>query len=204
MVAVANRPLPAPPRAPPRRHKAAAAPAHVPTVQPTLVPASYDNLLSAEPLWRLANTHLAEAERFARPPETLTSLHRSVSGNLSRFTRGDIRQVLIAHIMMRLCTVISKQEEIFGRDQGVAGGGPYLACSKTIFRPPQTLDQHAETHVKGFCQLSKTYETVGQAFHCFFVEGLLPVIFVRNKGGATARSPTLGGFTSLLLLNDLT
>lgn len=142
-------------------------------------------MLSDEPLWRLANKHLAGAQCFAQPSDTLTSLHRPVSGNLSRFMKGDIRQVIVAHMIMRLCTVISKQEDIFGRDQGVAGGGPYLACSKTIFRPPETLDQHAETHVKGFCQLSKTYETVGQAFHCFFVEGLLPVIFVRNKGGAT-------------------
>ena len=79
----------------------------------------------------------------------------------------------------------SKQEEIFGRDQGINGGGPYLVCSKTIFRPPETLEQHSETHVKGFCQLSKTFETCGQAFHCYFAEGLMPIIFVRNKGGAT-------------------
>ena len=51
--------------------------------------------------------------------------------------------------------------------------------------PPPSLNRHAETYVKGFCQLSKTYETCGQAFHCFFVEGILPIIFMRNKGGAS-------------------
>ena len=129
------------------------------TVVKKINPASYDTVLSAEPLWQLANTHLPEDARFPEPAAELTTLHRRVNGNLSRFMRGDIRQVLVAHLMMELCTVVSKQEDIFGRDQGVAGGGPYLMCSRTIFRPPDTLNQHAETHVKGFCQLSKTFET---------------------------------------------
>lgn len=141
--------------------------------------------MSSKPLWKLANTHLPADKRFPEPPRSLSSLHRKVSGNMSRFMSDAPHQVLVAHIMMELCTVVSKQEKIFGRDQGIAGGGPYLACSRTIFRPPPSLNRHAETYVKGFCQLSKTYETCGQAFHCFFVEGVLPIIFMRNKGGAS-------------------
>jgi len=172
----------------PRSARRPRVPAPVPrvrTVTASITSSSYTNVLSAVSLWKLANTYLPEAERFPEPPAMLSSLHRKVSGNLSRFMRGDLRQVLVAHITMILCTVVSKQEEVFGRDQGVEGGGPYLACSRTIFRPPTSLEQHAETHVKGFCQLSKTFETCGEAFHCFFVEGLLPIIFVRNKGGAS-------------------
>lgn len=185
MVAVPNRPPPAPRITNRASRQAAARAPSIKTVAKNVRTESYEAVLSTMPLWRLANMHLPEARRFSEPPPELSSLHRRVSGNLSRFMCDDIRQILVAHMMMMLCTQISKQEDIFGRDQGVAGGGPYLACSKTIVRPPETLGQHAETHVKGFCQLSKTYETVGEAFHCFFVEGVLPVIFVRNKGGAT-------------------
>ena len=154
-------------------------------IRPKITASSYARVLSAKPLWKMANQYLDKAKRFSKPRADLTSLHRPVSGNMSRFLRGDIRQNIVAHIFMQLCTVIPKQAHVFGRDQGIASGGPYLVCSKTIFQPPQSKRHHAETHVKGFCQLSKTYETCGQAFHCFFVEGLLPVIFVRNKGGAS-------------------
>ena len=189
MVAVANGPPSGRQRPTPRRPRATPASAPrvqvVQTIRPSITPSSYDGILSVEPVWMLANRHLPESERFGMPSAELTSLHRKVNGNLSRFMRGSIRQILVAHIMMKLCMEISKQEDIFGRDQGVNGGGPYLACGKTIFRPPNTLKQHAETHLKGFCQLSKTYETCGEAFHCYFVEGILPTIFVRNKGGAS-------------------
>ena len=157
----------------------------MPTHRDNITSASYNPVLSTKPLWELANVHIPPDERFPEPPASLSSLHRKVSGNMSRFKSDTPHQVLVAHIMMQLCTVVSKQEKVFGRDQGIAGGGPYLACSRTIFRPPASLKQHAETYVKGFCQLSKTYETCGQAFHCFYVEGILPVIFVRNKGGAS-------------------
>ena len=90
--------------------------------------------MSSKPLWKLANTHLPADKRFPEPPRSLSSLHRKVSGNMSRFMSDAPHQVLVAHIMMELCTVVSKQEKIFGRDQGIAGGGPYLACSRTISR----------------------------------------------------------------------
>ena len=44
--------------------------------------------------------------------------------------------------------------------------------------------RHAEVVVKGLMQLSKTPQTICQACFCFFAEGVVLSIMVRNKGGA--------------------
>jgi len=61
--------------------------------------------------------------------------------------------------------------------------------------------RHKEVVIKGLCQLSKTPETICQAFFCFFAEGVLPNIMVRNRGGANVGTRDM--YHAVLEMNEV-
>jgi hypothetical protein len=148
--------------------------------QPT--PEAYDNILSEEPLWELANKY-NNGVPFPKPGPDQPGLHRRVSGNVSRFMRGDPMQAIIAHLFMQLCTTVTKMPQ-WGSDQGFGpGGGPYYSCGKTDVPPPDNYGMHSEVSVKGWTQISKANEQVLQCVYDWYVKGAVPTLFLRLKGG---------------------
>jgi hypothetical protein len=142
----------------------------------------------------MANLHVDQADHFPEPPKELHQLHRRMICNMSYWKRDELRTCVMARILMILATKAPKQEAVFGSDQipQEHGGGPWYEAGSVGL--PEFLSnkeyestcqmRHVEMLIKGLTQLSKTPETICQAFFSFFAEGVLPIIMVRNKGGA--------------------
>ena len=140
---------------------------------------------SEKPIWDLANTGLSEGWRYSEPPSEMGLLSLPISGNMSRFMRGDPRQIMVAAIIMELSTRRPKMAHKFGYDQipKEYGGGPFYVASRMFAEYPESMREHLELIVKGHTQISKTPD---QAFACWvmwFAIGILPVMFIRNRGG---------------------
>ena len=161
-----------------------------PKIPPILKPEEVRAKRSPLPLWEMANLHVSPEHHFPMPPEYLNQLHRPMICNMTYWHGDELRTGMMARILMTLATVKAKQEAIFGRNQipQEHGGGPWYAASRACFDPrrltPGNDVQHVEVVIKGLTQLTKTPELVFQAFVCFFANGVLPNILVRNRGGA--------------------
>ena len=114
-----------------------------------------------------------------------------MNGNMTYWRGDELRTCIMARMLMEMVTQRPKQEAVFGSDQipQEHGGGPWFAAARACFEPSRFFDagnelQHVEVTIKGLTQLTKTPEIVCQAFFCFFAQGVLPNIMVRNKGGA--------------------
>ena len=146
---------------------------------------------SSEPLWKMANKFVeGRHNHFDEPSKDLNQLHRPMIGNMSYFEGDGLKMAIMARILMTLMTVEPKQKKVFGPAQipKEHGGGPFYAAARACVKPadvrPDAKLRHKEVIIKGLTQLSKTPETICQAFVCFFAEGVLPSIMVRNRGGA--------------------
>lgn len=147
-----------------------------------LTPEMYESILSKEPVWELANKFKSGAP-FPKPGPDQPGLHRRVSGNVSEYGRDHPMQAMIAHIIMLLCTAVTKMPQ-WGRDQGFGpDGGPYYSCGKTDAPPPDDYGMHSEVTLKGWTQISKAMEQGMQCFYDWFVRGAIPTLFLRLKGG---------------------
>eukprot|EP00802_Teleaulax_amphioxeia_P001003 Tamp_01004.p1 GENE.Tamp_01004~~Tamp_01004.p1 ORF type:complete len:1284 (+),score=217.63 Tamp_01004:1257-5108(+) len=139
----------------------------------------------------MANEHVRDPrDHFPKPEPEQNMLHRPMNCNMTYWGGNDLKTCIMARILMTLVTVEPKHQTVFGRDQipKEHGGGPWYAAARACF-PPARVEhssrlRHVEVVVKGQTQLSKTQETTCQAYFCFFAEGVLPSIMVRNKGGA--------------------
>jgi hypothetical protein len=162
-------------------------------IPPTLefVKLQADRSRSPFPIWKMANLHVKQVQHhFAEPAKELNQLHRPMICNMSYWKGDELRTCIMARIFMIIATEIPKQKAVFGSDQipQEHGGGPWYAAARSCFEPTRLVVgsevRHTEVVVKGLTQLSKTPETICQAFFCFFAEGVLPFIMVRNRGGA--------------------
>jgi len=145
---------------------------------------------SKYPLWKMANEFVHESAHFPEPDAKLNQLHRPMIANMSYFEADGLKTAVMARILMTLMTKEPKQQAVFGSHQipEQHGGGPFFAAARACVQPavvlPSSTLRHKEVIIKGLTQLSKTPETICQAFVCFFAEGVLPNIMVRNRGGA--------------------
>lgn len=65
--------------------------------------------------------------------------------------------------------------------------GPFFTVREHDYRPPKQ-GSHKEILIYGSTQLSKTPEAACTAWCAFFVDGCMPIIGVRNRGGANSGS----------------
>ena len=161
-----------------------------PPLPPTLTLEELKERRSRFPIWEMANQHVDKEHHFTEPSKELNQLHRPMICNMSYWKGDELRTCIMARIIMILSTKLPKQEGVFGREQIPTehGGGPWLAAARACFEPTRLVVggdlKHTEVVIKGLTQLTKTPETICQAFLCFFAQGVLPIIMVRNRGGA--------------------
>ena len=66
--------------------------------------------------------------------------------------------------------------------------GPFFTIREHNHQPPLEREAHREVLIYGSTQLSKTPEAAASAWCAFFIDGCVPIIGVRNKGGANTGS----------------
>tara|TARA_B110000858_G_scaffold196561_1_gene255663 strand:- start:826 stop:4731 length:3906 start_codon:yes stop_codon:yes gene_type:complete len=160
--------------------------------------------LSDEPIWKLPKD-VNGNPLFPEPPESHTQAWRKLDGTLSGFKKGSKEQTILAHAWMYLHYVVPKQYGVFKEripatsengeplEPADEVGGPYLVDRKTYFPHPDDPTQHTEVIIYGEMQMSKSPETAAQAHTCLFLQGILPCIFVRVRGGAEVGSADMKG-----------
>jgi len=159
--------------------------------------------LSDEELWKIPKDKDGNP-LYPPPPRSHTQSWRRINSILSGITKGSFEELILAHVWMHLHYVKQKQSDIFeesipkdAKDKDGnpydEAGGPFLSDRRGYRSHPDNPEEHAEILMYGLMQISKSPETAAQAHTCLFVEGLLPCIFVRVRGGAEVGSVDMKG-----------
>ena len=144
---------------------------------------------------------LTDDRRFTPLGDTLFSgapvghkfSHLRIDHTLSGFSAGSEEEKALQLIYWQLMYT-SKQLPCKEIPADFSGGaaprmrGPFFSGREHDHEPPATTGAHSEVLVFGVTQLSKTPEACSTAFLAFFYDGCLPIIGVRNKGGANQGS----------------
>lgn len=159
-------------------------------VEKKLTKEMFEERRSELPVWALANDGVDPQHHFARPSEKeFPALHKSVDGNISGHWRKDKDyQQVAAIIAMELATRQPRLAMKFGQVQIPVeeGGGPFYTAARAHTPHPNDWGMHAETHLKGLTQSSKSPEQGHLAWFETFILGRFAVNFIRNKGGSTS------------------
>ena len=143
---------------------------------------------------------LTDDKRFRPLGDTLFSgapaghkfSHLRIDHTLSGFSAGSEEEKAIKLIYRQLMYTSKRGpcKEIPASHNGLAEfyRGPFFSGREHDHEPPATTGAHSEVLVYGATQLSKTPEACSTAWLAFFCDGSLPIIGVRNKGGANQGS----------------
>jgi hypothetical protein len=113
-----------------------------------------------------------------------------IDHHLSGFGCGSEEEKAIRYLYQHLMYTSKPDppcKEIPGPEQeGLRG--PFFKVREFDLAPPAEPTAHTEVLIFGSTQLSKTPEACTTCWAAFFVDGCLPVLCVRNKGGAISGS----------------
>jgi hypothetical protein len=142
-----------------------------------------------EPLYLVAKRFGTNAPLWNGPPPDaeLTRLHRPMCTILSGLHKEHDKQLvqIISRVFVLMLTVVPKHDPKMWRKKipNGYGGGPFFTASRTFVEKPNEVGAHSCVIVDGPCQTSKSPEAAAEAYSQFHLEGLLPIIFIRNRGG---------------------
>ena len=143
--------------------------------------------LSQHKFFRPLSTGTVCGSHGAPASHKFSQLH--IDHHLSGFGCGSEEENAVRYLYQNLMYT-SKPEpckEIPG--PGSAGlRGPFFKVREFDLAPPAEPKAHTEVLIFGSTQLSKTPEACTTCWAAFFVDGCLPVLCVRNKGGAISGS----------------
>jgi len=126
------------------------------------------------------------------PPEHAFS-HLHIDHTVSGFTVGSDKEktvrLIYEHLMYESKPQPPCKEVPAAFRPGLRAGarGPFFTVREHDHKPPPQ-GSHKEVLIYGSTQLSKTPEAAASAWCAFFVDGCVPIVGVRNKGGANTGS----------------
>ena len=131
------------------------------------------------------------AEVYEHAPVSHHFSHLRVDHTLSGFRRSSAEETAV-RLIYRHLMYESKPDppckEIPTSAAQPGTRGPFFTVREHNHKPPADPSAHTEVLIYGSTQLSKTPEACVTAWCAYFVDGCLPIIGVRNKGGANSGS----------------
>ena len=119
--------------------------------------------------------------------------HLRIDHSVSRFNVGSQEEkaviLLYTHLMYESKpNPPCKEVPSTFRAGGDCTRGPFFTIREHDHKQPAESGSHKEVLIFGSTQLSKTPEAAASAWCAFFIDGCVPIIGVRNKGGANTGS----------------
>mmetsp|Transcript_12977 Transcript_12977/g.32944 ORF Transcript_12977/g.32944 Transcript_12977/m.32944 type:complete len:253 (+) Transcript_12977:80-838(+) len=128
---------------------------------------------------------------YAGAPEEHSFSHLRIDHTLSGFRVGSEEeravQRIYQHLMYESKSTPCKEIPATHRAGQDCTRGPFFTVREHDHRPP-CKGSHKEVLIFGSTQLSKTPEAACTAWCAFFIDGCIPIIGVRNRGGANSGS----------------
>ena len=149
---------------------------------------------TSEPLWKVAKGPKGKLCCQVEPDVKHTRAHRPMCTILSGLLQEDDHDSkivqIISRVFMRMMFVDPKHDTVKWplTVPSTHGGGPFYAASQTYVEPSSQPGEHSCVVCYGPPQTSKSPETAFEAYCQFHLEGLAPIIFIRNRGGMVVGS----------------
>ena len=131
---------------------------------------------------------------FPEAPAAHHFSHMNVDHTVSGFRVGSEEEKAVVLIYKHLMYESKPQPpckelpDAFRPHLPVGARGPFFTVREHNLKPPERPTSHSEVLIYGSTQLSKTPEAAASAWCAFFIDGCLPIMCVRNKGGANTGS----------------